>query len=145
VAAALVAVLLGACPASATTLCKVEPTGNPLICPAGEQYVGEAVEAAMEVKSVARFKRTKGGEAGEVTCDESRWTGKFREDGTAPAKGGIETAEFTNGGKPTCPSTFFGKPEVELTLINLPYEGSGIIYVGAAAPRARCRCRKKSK
>jgi hypothetical protein len=143
VTAALLAVAsVGAGSASATKLCKVEPTGNPLTCPVGEVYKGESFESILETGVNAKFVRLKGGLAGEVTCNESSIDGKLKEEGASPAKGGITLAEFKNGGKVTCPSTFFGKPEVEVSVLNLPYEESVATYIGVAAPQGKLEIKK---
>jgi len=119
---------------SGTVLCKAspEPKEGTLVCPSGEGYSG-IVLGSLEPETVATFKSTVGPE-GTISCASAAYSGKFGEDGTSPAGGGITSLEFGNESSP-CSSTLEGEPEPVLDLPLAPYDASKFVYLGELAPQ----------
>jgi hypothetical protein len=127
-------------PAINTKLCKAIPNtvNNELQCPNGSGYAGEEIKGEL-ASGVTEFKSptepTK-----VVTCNETAYEGKYKEDGgPAAVEGGIKNLTFTSnvGGTPgkPCSSSFAGSPAVKVKVENLPFSTSTVTYQKPANPQ----------
>jgi len=117
-----------------TKLCKSKPNTNVttqrLKCTAGDGYAGEIKG---ELPSGVGTLDAGGGE--EITCNEVKYDGKFKENGTpAAVAGGINHLTYEDGGG-ACPSTLAGNPAVAVSFLNLPYSKSTLLYRGIGNPQ----------
>lgn len=123
-----------------TRLCKVPPTlaMNELRCAQADAYVGEELRGVLasgvtEFRSITESTKV-------VTCDETAYEGKYKDDGgPAAAEGGIKDLTFTsnvNGtpGKP-CSSSYNGSPRVKVIVENLPFSTSTVVYQRPVNPQ----------
>lgn len=117
-----------------TKLCKAAPTsvGGVLVCPAGQAYSGE-IKGQLETGQTTTFVSTVGA-TGTVSCNQTKWAGKFEIDGTSQNPGGVTTLAFnTNNG--SCTSSLANNPNVKIELENMPYDESIIGYLRETSPQ----------
>jgi hypothetical protein len=125
--------------ARTTKLCTVAPgtQGNPqkLVC-GGAGYAGEIrgeLVAGWSGVFYVLSDTTK-----HITCNEVKWSGKFAENGApAAVDGGIRDLTLKSNGVATCTSNLAGNPAVTVTMRNLTYDPSAIIYEGVEPPQGR--------
>lgn len=106
-----------------------DATTHKLKCKTGQGYSGELKgELASGVTEFqSPTEPTK-----KVTCNETTYVGKFKEDGGATNPGGITGLAFSSkvGGIPgkPCSSSFAGSPEVKIVVEGLPYDQASVVY-----------------
>jgi hypothetical protein len=123
--------------AQGTKLCKEEPpadgVGGARKCKTGQGYSG-GIEFTLATGTEALFLTG----ATEIRCNKVKVTGNFKEDGTpSDTNGGIQTYTLNSevgGVLGNCTSNFGGgTPRVEVTMQNVAYNGSNIVYIQAGA------------
>jgi len=122
--------------AQGTKLCKAIPpiVGGVRQCPAGQEYAGSSIKANPSGGFPATFTFN----TEKVLCNEMKLTGNFQENGIfAAANGGIQTFTYNSGGG-NCTSTLAGgNPAVAVTMINLKYDESDIVYLQREKPQGQ--------
>jgi hypothetical protein len=112
-----------------THLCTAEPVNNPLVCPAGTEFVAKGLTANL----VAAAAWTSGGTS--INCGESAMSLELDRFGFSTPLGGVWAWSFKQGGGPcTSAGLEAGNPTVEITVENLSYDGTVATYrIGIAS------------
>lgn len=117
-----------------TKLCTAIPTGTPLACPAKSDFTGKKMSTSL-VMTEATWTDPSGP---VVSCDSSSMAIELNAMGwtLGGAGGGVTGMTFSSKGG-ECTSTYTKNPRVAVTMENLSYDGTWVIYRPAVGTQGR--------